>query len=185
MVPEVDCRAVTNCLDCYVVLNWDCTSGYMRREWPRMWDSNQRTTCHHISIKSEGAFLEKRPNPILHFAPFFVHLLFPVFETPYLKMGLCCPSSPLCLSSSLARTTTLELPECQERRGANMVRVFRPKAGDAFTRTRICPFLGFQPPFLLNIAGRDVQQTPGPSGTQPPDFWPGPSRTWPEKNWPK
>ena len=45
-------------------------------------------------------FLVVRPNSILHFAPFFVLPLFPVFE-PIFKKGHFCPSSPF------------DLPKCQ------------------------------------------------------------------------
>ena len=56
--------------------------------------------------------------------------------------------APTPSSSSLARTSTIDLPECQEQRGTKQCspcflrRRRWPKAGDAFTRTRLMPTSG-------------------------------------------
>ena len=92
-----------------------------------------------IFCLSQGVFLVIRPNPILHFAPFLSTHFFPCLN-PILKNGsflsvvalvsvTLLDSNPRLSaekisnlaptpSSSLARTRTIELPECQERRGA-------------------------------------------------------------------
>ena len=84
--------------------------------------------------KEERVFFVARPNPMLHFAPFLSTHFFPCLN-PMFKNGsflsvcdtLKFESPPLRgkkiefgtdSSSSLARIATIELPECQERRGA-------------------------------------------------------------------
>ena len=108
--------------------------------------------------KTTGIF-SYTPEPHIAFCPIFVHPLFPVFEPPYSKNGsflsvvafvsvTLLDSTPRSSAEkrsnpSLARTTTIELPVCQERRGQKQFspcflrRRRRPKAGDAFTRTRL------------------------------------------------
>ena len=82
------------------------------------------------------------PEPHVAFCPIFVHPLFPVFE-PHIQKWVIFVRRRPCVcdtfrfesppsaekrsnlaptpSSSLARTTTIELPECQERRGAKTI----------------------------------------------------------------
>ena len=92
--------------------------------------------------ESTGVFLVIRPNPMLHFAPFlsthFFPCLNPIFKNGSFLYGVVLVSVTLLdsnprpsaekrsnlaptPSSSLARTTTIELPECQERRGAKTI----------------------------------------------------------------
>ena len=82
-------------------------------------------------LERRGVFLVIRPNPTLHFAPFLSTHFFPCLN-PIFKNGLFLsvvalgsvtlldsnPRSSTEKRSNLA-TTTIELPECQERRGAN------------------------------------------------------------------
>ena len=107
--------------------------------------------------------------PELHiaFCLIFVHPLFPMFEPHIQKWSFLSvvalvsvtlldsnPRTPEkrsnlvpTPSSSLARTMTIDLPECQERHRAKTIEsVF-------LRRRRRRPPWGFQP-FLLNIAGR-------------------------------
>ena len=97
----------------------------------------QRYTTKLEDWTFEGVFLVIRPNPTLHFAPFLSTHFYPCLS-PMFKYGsflsvvalvsvTLLDSNPRPLrgkkielgtdSSSLARTTTIELPECQERRG--------------------------------------------------------------------
>ena len=109
-------------------------------------ENNLSSPRRTLQKEFEGIFSY---TPELHvaFCPIFVHPLLPVFEPHILKWVIfvrrrpcVCDTlrfeSPLLRgkksnlaptpSSSLARTTTIELPECQERRGAKtiLVRVF-------------------------------------------------------------
>ena len=89
-----------------------------------------------------GVFLVIRPNPMLHFAPclstHFFPCLNPIFKNGSFLSVVALVSVTLLdsnprpsaekrsnlaptPSSSLARTTTIELPECQERRGAKTI----------------------------------------------------------------
>ena len=119
-------------------------------------------------------FLVIRPNPILHFAPFLSTHLFsclnPIFKNGSFLSVVAFVSVTLLDSnprpsaekrSNLAPTTTIELPECQERRGAKTTKSeFFEKASPGRRPATLsqehglCPPLGFLPPFLLNIAGR-------------------------------
>ena len=90
-----------------------------------------RSALHHQDtsmIGHIGVFLVIRPNPILHFAPFLYTHCFPVFELHIQKWVIFVRRRPcVCDTFSFeSPTTTIELPECQERRGAknNIVRVF-------------------------------------------------------------
>ena len=97
--------------------------------------------------------------PQIAFCPIFVHPLFPVFE-PHIQNGsflsvvalvsvTLLDSNPRPSAekrsnlaptpfSSLARTATIELPECQERRGAKTIQsVFFEKASPAEGRRRL------------------------------------------------
>ena len=98
---------------------------------------------HRISALQDcWVFLVTRPNPMLHFAPFLSTHFFPCLN-PIFKNGsflsvvalvsvTLLDSNPrlsaekrsnlaLTPSSSLARTVTVEPPECQERRGAKTI----------------------------------------------------------------
>ena len=92
--------------------------------------------------QTQRVFLVIRPNPIMHFAEFLSTHFFPCWN-PIFKNGSFLsvvalvsvtlldsnprPSSEKrsnlapTPSSSLAQTTTIELPECQERRGAKTI----------------------------------------------------------------
>ena len=115
-------------------------------------------------------FFSFTPEPHIAFCPIFVHPLFPVFD-PIFKNGTFLsvvalvsvtlvdsnprPSSEKrsnlapTPSSSLAQATTTELPECQERHGANTIQsVIFEKASPAEGRRRLhkntAYALGFQ-----------------------------------------
>ena len=132
------------------------------------------SSCFCLRKSPSWAFLVTRPNPILHFAPFLSTHFFPCLNSIFkngsflsvvaLVSVTLLDSNPRpsaekrsnlapTPSSSLARTTTFELPECQERRGAKTQSVFFEKASPAEGRRRLHKNTGFQPPFLLNIAG--------------------------------
>ena len=78
-------------------------------------------------------FFVIHPNPILHFAPFlsthFFPCLNPIFKNGSFLSVVALVSvifrfeSPLLRGKKiLARTATIELPECQERRGAKTIK---------------------------------------------------------------
>ena len=90
----------------------------------------------------QRVFLVIRPNPMLHFAPFLSTHFFPRLNTIFKNgsfLSIVALVSVTLLdsnprpsaekrsnlaptpSSSLVRTTTTELPECQERRGAKTI----------------------------------------------------------------
>ena len=97
------------------------------------------------------------PEPHIAFCPIFVHPLFPVFEPHIQKWVIFVRRRPLTLldsnpspspekrsilaptpSSSLAQTARIDLPECQERRGAKTIwSVFFEMASPAESRRRL------------------------------------------------
>ena len=85
---------------------------------------NSDPTMIHLRV-----FSVTRPNPILHFAPFLSTHFFPCLNPKFKNGSFLSVALVFALlgkkidlaptpSSSLAQTTTIELPECQERRGA-------------------------------------------------------------------
>ena len=123
------------------------------------------------------------PEPHVAFSPTFVHPLFPVFE-PHIQKWVIFVRRRPCVCDTLRfesfpspekkidfgtdsllfppRTTTIKLPECQERRGAKTKKsVFLrrrrgPKAGDAFTRTRLMPTFGVSSALSAEHCGPQV-----------------------------
>ena len=96
-------------------------------------------------VATPSGIFSYTPEPHIAFCPIFVHQLFPAFEPLFQKWIIFVrvtlldsnlrPSAEKrsnlapTPSSSLARTTTIELPECQERRGAKTIKsVFFEKA---------------------------------------------------------
>ena len=97
--------------------------------------------------------------PELHisFCPIFVHKLFPVFE-PHIQKWVIFVRRRPCVcdtfsfekrsilastpSSFSPRTTTIELPGQKQYSPCFLRRRHRPKAGDAFTRTRLMASFG-------------------------------------------
>ena len=104
----------------------------------RTYNFRSRSSTGSSVFDLDWVFLVIRPNPMLHFAPFlsthFFPCLNPIKNGSFLSVVALVSVTLLdsnphpsaekrsnlapTPSSSLVRTTTIELPECQERRGA-------------------------------------------------------------------
>ena len=123
-------------------------------------------------MRTSSGIFSYTPEPHIAFCPIFVHPLFPCLN-PIFKNGsflsvvalvsvTLLDSNPRpstekrsilapTPSSSLARTTTIELPECQERRGVKTTKSVFLGPGTPSQEHGLCPPLGFQPAFLLKV----------------------------------
>ena len=111
------------------------------------------------SKRERGWIFSYTPESHIAFCPIFVH------PTPHSKMGLFCPSSPfdlpkcqtiirvsVCVKAS--RAEGLTFPNVKNDVGQTIQSVFLRRRRRPSQEHGLCPRLGFQPSFLLNIAGR-------------------------------
>ena len=139
--------------------------------------------CFGVQVFWVGIF-SCTPEPHVAFCPIFVHPLFPVFEPHIQKSVIfvrhrhcvcdtvrfesplpekrlilaptpSSPSPPLPRGLRQLTFPNVKIDAGQKQHSPCFVRRRRrPKAGDAFTRTRLMPTFGVSAAFLLNIAGR-------------------------------